>query len=145
MISHLTGRVWILHEVGENIFEFTHRTFMEYFYAKFLDTELEDTTTLINSCLEHVVAGQRTLPTHLALQIRTDNKRAASTKVAEALTNALNEHSENNELLDFCLDSLGYILPSGINYDSLFLHLQDPQSSQKIRPLQSVCYARKTL
>jgi len=126
MVVHLTGRAWILHEVGENIFEFTHRTFMEYFYAKFLDTEFEDTTRLVTSCLEHVVAGQRTLPTHLALQIRTNNKRAASTKVAEALTAALNEHPGNNELLHFCLDSLGYILPSGDQLRQLVSTLAKP-------------------
>lgn len=111
MVDHLTGRAWILHEVGENIFEFTHRTFMEYFYAKYLDTEYEDTSTLVTSCLEHVIEGRRTLPTHLALQIRTNNKRAASSKVADALTDALNANPNNAELLDFCLDSLGYILP----------------------------------
>ncbi|WP_299933398.1 NACHT domain-containing protein [uncultured Pelagimonas sp.] len=141
MVAHLTGRAWILHEVGENIFEFTHRTFMEYFYAKFLDTEFEDTTTLVNSCLEHVVAGQRTLPTHLALQIRTNNKRAASTKVAVALTNALNEHPKNNELLDFCLDSLGYILPSGDQLRQLVSTLAKPAifSNDLSAPIRLLC------
>lgn len=141
MIAHLTGRAWILHEVGENIFEFTHRTFMEYFYAKFLDTEFEDTTTLVNSCLEHVVAGQRTLPTHLALQIRTNNKRAASTKVAEALTTALNMHPRNNELLDFCLDSLGYILPSGDQLRQFVSALAEPAifSKDQSAPIRLLC------
>ena len=38
MVEHLTGRAWILHEVGEDIFEFTHRTFLEFFYARQLET-----------------------------------------------------------------------------------------------------------
>ncbi|UWQ59339.1 NACHT domain-containing protein [Leisingera caerulea] len=141
MVAHLTGRAWILHEVGENIFEFTHRTFMEYFYAKFLDTEFEDTTSLVNSCLEHVLAGQRTLPTHLALQIRTNNKRAASTKVAEALTIALKKHPRNNELLDFSLDSLGYILPNGDQLRQLVSTLAEPAifSRDSSAPIRLLC------
>lgn len=141
MVEHLTGRAWILHEVGENIFEFTHRTFMEYFYAKFLDTEFEDTTSLVNSCLEHILTGQRTLPTHLALQIRTKNKRSASTKVAEALTLALKEHPCNNELLDFSLDSLGYILPIGDQLGHLVSTLAEPAifSKDPTAPIRLLC------
>lgn len=141
MVDHLTGRAWILHEVGENIFEFTHRTFMEYFYAKFLDTEFEDTKELVNSCLEHVVVGQRTLPTHLALQIRTNNKRPASTKVAEALTAALDVYPHNKELLDFCLDSLGYILPNGEQLHRLVYAIAQPAifSSDPTASIRLLC------
>lgn len=141
MVEHLTGRAWILHEVGENIFEFTHRTFMEYFYAKFLDTKFEETTQLVEGCMEYVVNGQRTLPTHLALQIRTNNKRAASTKVATALTAAFIKNPRNDELLDFCLDSLGYILPSGEQLQQLVSELAKPAifSDDPSKPISLLC------
>ena len=113
MVEHLTGRAWILHEVGEGVFEFTHRTFLEFFYAKHLETVYEGTEELIKECLEHVVEGSRTVPAHLALQIRTKDKRAASSVVCDALTRRLREESISAELVDFCLDALGYLLPDG--------------------------------
>lgn len=113
MVEHLTGRAWILHEVGEDVFEFTHRTFMEFFYARHLETVHESTEALIGECLRHVVEGSRTVPAHLALQIRTKDKRAASSKICESLTGALLDEDCSDELIDFCLDALGYILPEG--------------------------------
>ncbi|PVE47279.1 hypothetical protein DDE23_13305 [Pararhodobacter aggregans] len=141
MVGHLTGRAWILHEVGENIFEFTHRTFLEYFYAKYLDTEFEETGALVRNCLMHVVEGQRSLPTHLALQIRTNNKRAASTKVAEALTESLRDRPSCTELVDFCLDSLGYLLPNGDQLSEFVSVLAKPAifSSDPSGPLRLLC------
>jgi len=134
MIGHLTGRAWILHEVGENIYEFTHRTFMEFFYAKYLDTVYEDTSLLIENCIKHVAEGRRTLPTHLALQIRTKNKRAASSKVAELLTLILRDSNGSQELLYFCLDTLGYILPSADEL-SQFVSVLSDNSMKSNNPL----------
>ena len=106
MVEHLTGRAWILHEVGEGIFEFTHRTFMEFFYAKHLETEFESTENLIEECLKYVVLGSRTVPAHLALQIRTKDKRTASSKVCDALKVALERDRSSSELVHFCSESL---------------------------------------
>ena len=113
MVEHLTGRAWILHEVGEGVFEFTHRTFLEFFYARHLETVYEGTDDLIEECLQHVAEGSRTVPAHLALQIRTKDKRAASSKVCDALKRHLEGENCSTELVDFCLDALGYLLPDG--------------------------------
>lgn len=112
MVEHLTGRAWILHEVGENVFEFTHRTFLEYFYAKYLESSYEDTLTLTESSLTHVINGGRSLPTHLALQIRTEDNRRAAAKVTAKLTSLLNENFGQLNLVVFCLESLGYLAPT---------------------------------
>lgn len=111
MVDHLTGRAWILHEVGENVFEFTHRTFLEFFYARHLDTKFESTRELVSASMEFVAKGSRTVPTHLALQIRTKDKREASTIVTDALADRISSEPNNEELADFCLDTLGYLLP----------------------------------
>ncbi len=113
MVVHLTGRAWILQEVGEDVFEFTHRTFLEFFYARYLETEYETTEALVEECLRHVEEGSRTVPAHLALQIRTKDKRSASTKVSDLLTQVLQKKGGNFQLVDFCLDALGYLLPEG--------------------------------
>jgi hypothetical protein len=111
MVQHLTGRAWILHEVGEGIFEFTHRTFLEFFYARHLETKNEPTESLIQECVDLIRHGSRTIPAHLALQMRTKDKRVASTKVCDALRSAISEDFTNVELLEFSLDTLGYVLP----------------------------------
>lgn len=141
MIDHLTGRAWILHEVGENVFEFTHRTFMEFFYAKYLDTVYEDTSLLISNCIGPIIEGRRTLPTHLALQIRTKNKRAASSKVADFLTGALEDNRDSGELLEFCLDTLGYILPTANEMSKFVTVLSELAMSSKnpSAPLKLLC------
>lgn len=119
MVDHLTGRAWILHEVGEDVFEFTHRTFMEFFYAKHLETEFESTQNLVEECLKHIILGSRTVSAHLALQIRTKDKRGASSKVCESLDHALKMNAENSELIEFCVDALGYLLPDADSISAL--------------------------
>ncbi len=126
MVEHLTGRAWILHEVGEDIFEFTHRTFLEYFYAKFLESRYEDTSELAKTSIPYTLEGQKTVPTHLALQIRTKDKRRASSKVADALGSAVVDHPNQYSLLEFCLDSLSYILPDAKHLTS-FIEKLAPQ------------------
>ena len=75
MINHLTGRAWILHEVGENIFEFTHRTFLEFFFARHLEAKHESVEELIERIRLWLIEGDRTLPAHLALQVKSRDKR----------------------------------------------------------------------
>ena len=137
MVEHLTGRAWILHEVGENVFEFTHRTFLEYFYAKHLETEFESTEDLIEECLKHVVLGLRTVPAHLALQIRTKDKRGASSKVCDALELAFENNPDNSALIDFCLDSLGYLLADAASISGLVAILA-PKALASEKPTEQI-------
>ncbi len=111
MVDHLTGRAWILHEVGEDVFEFTHRTFMEFFFARHLETVFESTDELISECAGQVLNDSRTVPSHLALQIRTKDKRIASTKVCDQLANILVDGEVTSDFINFCLEALGYLLP----------------------------------
>ena len=92
---------------------------MEFFYAKHLETEFESTENLIEECLTHVVLGSRTVPAHLALQIRTKDKRTASSKVCDALTVALEQNQSSPELDQFCLESLDYLLPDAASITEL--------------------------
>lgn len=137
LVEHLTGRSWILHEIGENLFEFTHRTFLEYFYAKHLEAKFEITEKLVASCLPHVSNGRRTLSTHLALQIRCKDKRTASSKVAVSLSLALKQGSPSEELVDFCVDTLEYLLPEASSLES-FIGVLSPVVFKSENPFLSV-------
>ncbi|MER9459261.1 NACHT domain-containing protein [Mesorhizobium sp. M0387] len=115
LVDHLTGRAWILHEVGDEVFEFTHRTFLEFFYAQSLDARFEVTEALLDDLLPYIREGQRTLPAHLSLQMRARDKRAVSDRIARHLTEA----KKNVNVLRFCSDTLEYLTPNGealVNY-----------------------------
>jgi len=109
LVDHLTGRAWILHEVGDEVFEFTHRTFLEFFYAQSLDARFEVTEDLLNDLLPYIREGQRTLPAHLSLQMRARDKRAVSDRIAKYLTTA----AKNVSVLRFCSETLEYLTPNG--------------------------------
>ena len=32
LVDFVTGRAWVMCEIGPNVFKFTHRTFLEYFW-----------------------------------------------------------------------------------------------------------------
>ena len=38
----VTGRSWVMSEFGPNNYQFSHRTFMEYFFARYLDRTERD-------------------------------------------------------------------------------------------------------
>lgn len=115
-VEHLTGRAWILHEVGENIFEFSHRTFLEYFYAKYIDAKYENTTEIFTSVLPSVLLGQRTVPAHLAFQMRSKDNRTASTKLAQLMAEAIKQN-ESIQLIEFCAQAARYLLPTADELD----------------------------
>lgn len=111
LVDHLVGRSWILHEVGENVFEFTHRTFLEFFYARHLETRYESVETLIKAILQTVEDGSRSVSAHLSLQMKCKDKRTISTKAAVALSEFL-EATPLQSGLHFCVDTIEYLLPS---------------------------------
>ncbi|OKL42902.1 NACHT domain-containing protein [Pseudovibrio exalbescens] len=126
MVGHLTGRAWILHEVGEDIFEFTHRTFLEFFYAKYLESKFEGTNDLACECLKHVTHGARAVPSHLALQLRSKDKRDAASRIVDELARKLEAEQRNYELVGFCADSIEYLLPHAENMSN-FVGVLAPQ------------------
>lgn len=111
LVDHLTGRAWILHEVGESVFEFTHRTFLEFFYSKYLDARYEKVEELIDAMGGWISDGSRSLPSHLALQLKVKDKRRIATTAALSLGQLLEGGGSPNSI-GFAADSLSYLLPS---------------------------------
>ena len=42
LVAFITGRAWVMSEVGDKVFAFTHQTFLEYFFARHID-DMRDT------------------------------------------------------------------------------------------------------
>jgi hypothetical protein len=126
-VGHLIGRSWVLQERTAGIFEFTHRTFMEYYFARWLDDVYDGIDVLFEHVAPRIRAGEWTVPVHLAFQL----KAAGKLRSAEALTTALIKLIETTHAADeevkrnrplrpfelpnvvrFVVASIGYLQPS---------------------------------
>ncbi len=95
-VKHLIGRSWVLQERSAGIFEFTHRTFMEYYFARWLNDEFDGIQVLFDNVKEHICAGEWTVPIHLAFQLKASGKL----KSAETLTGLLIKLTEETRESD---------------------------------------------
>jgi hypothetical protein len=41
VLEFITGRAWVMSDVGSDVYSFTHRTFLEFFYARQLEQGCE--------------------------------------------------------------------------------------------------------
>ena len=67
LLDFIVGRAWVMSEVGPKIFKFTHRTFLEYFFARYLDDQNDTVESLMKSLSAQITAGQQNVVCHLAL------------------------------------------------------------------------------
>ncbi|QHO77619.1 hypothetical protein ACH79_38250 [Bradyrhizobium sp. CCBAU 051011] len=139
-VGHLIGRSWVLQERIGGVFEFTHRTFMEYYFARWLDDGYDGIKTLFDYVARRIRAGEWTVPIHLAFQLKCAGKlRSAESLTAELLrlieetraSDAAWENADGGErrrlkaegkaptvfpetpnVLQFIVASIGYIQPS---------------------------------
>ncbi|MEQ9241896.1 hypothetical protein [Roseovarius indicus] len=73
-------------EVGPGIYKFTHRTFLEYFFARRLEEEAGGVRDLIEKQLvEKILNEEWNVVSHLALQIATFRSGPKSAQAVEAL------------------------------------------------------------
>lgn len=115
LLEFIVGRAWVMSEIGPKVFKFTHRTFLEYFFARYLDDQNETVDSLMRSLMTRILSGQQDVVCHLALQIKTYNKQNRIAQVVKYLTSCLNESRIRAEqlarMVTFTAASLEY-LPS---------------------------------
>jgi hypothetical protein len=136
-VRHLIGRSWVLQERSAGTFEFTHRTFMEYYFARWLHDEFDGIKILFDNIQDRILAGEWTVPIHLAFQMKTAGKlksaeslaglliglieraRESERKWAEANAKRSSElgrtprsYPQLDNVLRFVVTSIGYLQPS---------------------------------
>jgi hypothetical protein len=108
----LTGRSWVMSEFGTDVYRFTHRTFLEYFFARYLDEEFETVAELWNAIRPKVAANQWNVIAHLALQLKTyrNVKRTgfAIDEIQRALP-SLGSSTGSSPFVRFIAQSLEYL------------------------------------
>jgi hypothetical protein len=114
------GRAWVLTEVGlnesgEGLFQFTHRTFLEYFAGMHLARKHPDPASLCVALLPGIVSGDLDVVAELAIQMNTKRLEGGSDAALRTLLEAVESSDsweKSSSLLQFIARSLSYLVPS---------------------------------
>lgn len=124
LVEFLTGRAWVMSEVGSGVFKFTHRTFLEYFFARHLISKSDGISDLLKTeLLPHVLKNEWIVISHLALHMAIFRDGGKARQAAEVIRSILSEEaaypaSQELPLLEFVASALEYlILPEGVYLD----------------------------
>jgi NACHT domain len=114
VIKFVTGRAWVMTDIGEGVYDFTHRTFLEYFFARHLRSEYETVSELVSVLEGPIANGIWQVPAHLALQENIAGRIKSSMAVAQKLVEGFSSHMERfpdsrSDILEFCVASLEYL------------------------------------
>lgn len=112
LVEFITGRAWVMCDVGPRVFKFTHRTFMEYFVARRLESESESVGSLFNEIYPKIINAEWDVVSHLALQIASSSGPKAI-RAIDAMEDVLDKRRRTSDqelnLLMFCSRSLEYL------------------------------------
>ncbi len=116
LIEFVVGRAWILSEVGQDLFKFTHRTFLEYFYARHINSQYDTPYQLVSSLKRYIQNGQRDVICHLSLQIFNYRETRRNRLIIKELINPSNLPPRNlgrsANWLVFVASALQYLVSS---------------------------------
>ena len=97
LVGYLTGRAWVLSEKGSGVFDFTHRTFLEYFFSRHLVDIHQTVRELIDRTFQKVRKGQWHLPVSLALQHYARLHRQSSRTIASTIVMHLEKGKDTSK------------------------------------------------
>jgi predicted NACHT family NTPase len=127
--EHLIGRSWILQESTAGSFEFSHRTFMEYYYARWLDDTFDGIELLFEYARPYILAGEQSVPLHLAFQIKASGKLKSAEVLISVFINLIKESTNSivtnvprpqtyvnplSNAISFFIESTDYLQPSEV-------------------------------
>jgi hypothetical protein len=115
IVKFITGRAWVMTDVGDGVFAFTHQTFLEYFFARFVDDKADTVADVFNEIMPHVLRNEWDVVAHLSLQIKTHRSLRRQNQAIEDLTALLREPrpiEERRALSVFSARSLEYLVAS---------------------------------
>jgi len=118
-IEFCRGRAWVFTEVGstkegEGLYQFTHRTFLEYFAASYLVRIHRTPETLGKFLLPRIAKSEWDVVAQLAFQIQNKTLEDAGDELLLSLLNKAREAKEEDKwnMLSFAARCLEFIVPS---------------------------------
>jgi hypothetical protein len=113
------GRAWVFTDTGltptnEPLFQFTHRTFLEYFSADYLARRYRSPTELIETLVPRIERREWDVVSQLAVQIKTRYVEDAEDEMLSVILERARESSGDIKmnLLLFAARSLEFLVPS---------------------------------
>jgi len=95
-ISFCRGRAWVFTEIGSsghNLYQFTHRTFLEYFTANYLTRNYSSPKKLNNFLLPRIFKQEWDVVAQLSYQILNTNVEDAGNNLINILMTEVSRHS----------------------------------------------------
>ena len=118
-VEFCRGRAWVFTDTGltkgnEPLYQFTHRTFLEYFAAAHLVRTADGATKLAQILLPHVKAGEWEVVAQLSCQIEDRQRDGAGDEILTCLIDASRASglTERWNLTMFAIKALESIVPS---------------------------------
>ena len=117
-VSYCHGRGWVLVGTGTNrddeeLYGFAHRTFLEFFSAKWIATSSSSNEALVDEIVPVVLEGAADTVALLAVQMRNEALRGAGNEVLSLILDhaGQSEGSRLARLLSFGAATLEYLVP----------------------------------
>jgi hypothetical protein len=113
-VGYLGDRAWLLREIETECFEFTHRTFLEYFFAEHLNQHYDSLRALYTSVEERLKRAEWNVPLHLVFQMKTGGYVNRSSELTGYLKITYREaaQDEKSDVLQFISRAVGYLQPN---------------------------------
>tara|TARA_R110001599_G_scaffold224251_1_gene423422 strand:+ start:2047 stop:5013 length:2967 start_codon:yes stop_codon:yes gene_type:complete len=89
LMQFIVDRSGVMSEKGEDVFTFTHQTFLEYFFAKHIHDSFDSVSEVFESLLPHIREEEWDVVSRLALQIITHRNRRREDELTELLVDAI--------------------------------------------------------
>jgi len=117
-IRFCTGRAWVFTDTGttregERLFQFTHRTFLEYFTACYIVSVHPTPESLVSSLIDRIKKGEWDVVAQLAFQIQNKQVHGAADELLSLLLAAKpTDQPLGREVLSFAVRSLEFLVPT---------------------------------
>jgi hypothetical protein len=115
IVKFITGRAWVMTDVGDGVYAFTHQTFLEYFFARFVDEKSDTVAEVFNEIIPHVLLREWDVVAHLSLQIKTHRSLRRQNQAIDGLIALLRQKrpvEEQSALSVFSARALEYLVAS---------------------------------
>ena len=118
-IEFCRGRAWVFTDTGttssgERLYQFTHRTFLEYFTAQYLTRTYYTPDRLIDVLLPKIAKREWDIVAQLAFQIQSEAAAGAGDELLSTLIEQANKQQDEDSwnLLSFSVRCLEFMVPS---------------------------------
>ena len=131
-IDFSKGRAWVFSEIGtqvggDDLYQFTHRTFLEYFTAYHLVRNCRTPEILFDFLLPRIMKREWDVVAQLTLQMQNLNIEGAGNEILQLILDKANEEHLKIKfnLISFSVRSLEFIVPSPLIINKIIISCLD--------------------